>query len=234
MNYPPTILKSVKVPASPPSISYWRETLAAFGYSVPGEGTQMGLALEYFILNEGMNVSHKDAKAWIETKYFELTGKKCEDPDKQIRTLYQRRILQKIGNGIYRFEPGSVSEQSGTEFSSMLREQIMARDGYRCVICGLGESDGQELHIDHKIPRERGGQGTLENGQTLCSIHNYRKKNLSQAEMGEKFFQRMLQDAQSGDTSSEAAKAHIEFIEEVLAVYVRYNMLLPTDEEAVD
>ena len=55
--------------------------------------------------------------------------------------------------------------------------------------------DGIDLHIDHIKPRDKGGEATIENGQTLCSTHNFRKKNYKQTESGKKMFIRLYEKA---------------------------------------
>ena len=58
-------------------------------------------------------------------------------------------------------------------FTGQLREQILERDGYRCVVPGCNETT--ELQIDHIKPYSKGGETTLGNGQTLCRSHNASK-----------------------------------------------------------
>jgi hypothetical protein len=54
--------------------------------------------------------------------------------------------------------------------SPELKVLIKSRDGYKCVRCGLEENKkfGIYMHIDHAIPRIKGGQNTVNNLQTLC------------------------------------------------------------------
>jgi len=59
-----------------------------------------------------------------------------------------------------------------------LRHEVMERDGYRCVYCGLGPPDGVKLHIDHRIPQSRGGRTTMVNLATACEQCNLGKSNL--------------------------------------------------------
>ncbi len=54
---------------------------------------------------------------------------------------------------------------------SALRERILQRDGYCCVLCGSGE----DLQVDHMIPRIRGGTNDDYNLRTLCRSCNLRK-----------------------------------------------------------
>lgn len=63
----------------------------------------------------------------------------------------------------------------GGNFSPKLRWQIMERDGHRCVKCGRSAEDGVKLHVDHIYPNSKGGEPTLENGQTLCDECNIGK-----------------------------------------------------------
>lgn len=59
-----------------------------------------------------------------------------------------------------------------------LRWQVLHRDGHRCVACGRrGGDDDVVLHVDHIVPRSKGGKDTLDNLQTLCSLCNLGKGN---------------------------------------------------------
>ena len=54
--------------------------------------------------------------------------------------------------------------------SLALRYRVLARDKFRCVICGASPAkDGSvELHVDHIFPWSRGGQNVEENLRSLC------------------------------------------------------------------
>lgn len=58
-----------------------------------------------------------------------------------------------------------------------LRWQVFQRDKWKCVACGRTSHDGIILHVDHILPRSRGGRDTLENFQTLCNLCNLGKSN---------------------------------------------------------
>jgi 5-methylcytosine-specific restriction endonuclease McrA len=58
-----------------------------------------------------------------------------------------------------------------------IRWQVFQRDGWKCVACGRAPGHDVILHIDHIIPRSRGGTDTLDNYQTLCSLCNLGKSN---------------------------------------------------------
>lgn len=57
--------------------------------------------------------------------------------------------------------------------SARNRVRIFARDGYRCVTCG--ESDPEQLSLDHIVPVSKGGDDDESNLRTLCTPCNSRK-----------------------------------------------------------
>lgn len=57
-----------------------------------------------------------------------------------------------------------------------LRYQALLRSGGRCALCGATK-DETTLHVDHIVPRSRGGKNTLDNLQVLCAACNQAKSN---------------------------------------------------------
>ncbi len=56
--------------------------------------------------------------------------------------------------------------------------QILARDNWTCCSCGRSSmKDGVVLHVDHIIPRSKGGTDDPSNLQTLCRKCNIGKSN---------------------------------------------------------
>lgn len=56
----------------------------------------------------------------------------------------------------------------------MKRQEIFARDGYRCAYCGLVH-EPDALSVDHVQPRMRGGDGSPGNLVTACRGCNTKK-----------------------------------------------------------
>lgn len=182
--------------------------------------SQLDLIMEFFKANPKRDISHPEVVDWVTSEWQKRTGKVFRDPDRGIRSLHQKGYLQKIAKGVYRYEPESVNiRQDLEDFSPVLKKQILERDNYKCVICGLGKNEGVELHIDHIKPKDLGGKATLQNGQTLCARHNFLKKNLKQTETGKKMFIRMLETAKEADD-----KELVAFLNEVLEVYEKHNI----------
>ena len=64
-----------------------------------------------------------------------------------------------------------------TILSDGMRYDVMKRDGFRCVLCGMSAKDGAILHVDHIIPVSKGGKTTMDNLRTLCEKCNIGKSN---------------------------------------------------------
>ena len=54
----------------------------------------------------------------------------------------------------------------------LTRRNVFHRDGHTCQYCG---ARGEQLSIDHVVPRSRGGGDTWENVTTACLSCNVRK-----------------------------------------------------------
>lgn len=63
-----------------------------------------------------------------------------------------------------------------------IRWRVFQRDNWRCLSCGRTSEDGIILHIDHIIPRSKGGRDHIDNYQTLCETCNIGKSNKDQTD----------------------------------------------------
>ncbi|MCL6524638.1 MAG: HNH endonuclease [Thermoflavifilum sp.] len=177
------------------------------------------LIIEYFKDHPNQELPHRPVVDWVEEKYKKLYHRKPRDTWRAIRRLHQQGFLIKVKKGVYKYDPEFVTKKEIEDFTPELKEQILKRDGYKCVICGRSAMEGYELHVDHILPKDKGGKATLENGQTLCSICNFRKKNYNQTESGKKMFIRLWETAKRiGDTETK------KFCEEILKTYEKFNI----------
>jgi len=71
----------------------------------------------------------------------------------------------------------ALSAEQRIRVMPAIRWQVFHRDQWRCVSCGRNSHNGAILHVDHIIPRSRGGTDSLDNYQTLCDVCNIGKSN---------------------------------------------------------
>jgi len=180
---------------------------------------QKDLIIEFFKKNPNRNIKHPEVVDWVVETYKKRTGKVFRDPDRAIRQLAQSGFLIKIAQGIYKYDPQVVNKKELHDFTAAQKAAILKRDGYKCVQCGMGKKEGAVLHVDHKIPKDFGGEATIENGQTLCSRCNFLKKNLKQTESGKKMFIRMYEAAKK-----EKNEELLAFCKDILEVYGKHNV----------
>lgn len=177
------------------------------------------LIMEYFKKHPKIGLKHGPVVDWVEEQYLKLYNKKPRDTWRAVRKLHQEGKLIKVQKGIYKYDPDYVHRLKLYDFPSDIKKKIFERDKYRCVICGLGTKDGVEVCADHIIPRDRGGNNTLENGQTLCSRHNLIKKNYSQTEAGKRYFIKLYKKALKMND-----KKMLKFCKDVFDVYNRHKI----------
>ncbi|MFN3306456.1 MAG: HNH endonuclease [Candidatus Kapaibacteriota bacterium] len=177
------------------------------------------LVIEYFSNHQDEELPHGPVVDWVEEQYIKRYGRKPRDIWRTIRRLHQEGILIKVQKGIYKYSPDKIQRRELLEFPPEMRKAIFERDGYKCIVCGRGKEDGVEIHADHKIPIDKGGTNTLENGQTLCSEHNFLKKNYSQTEFGKRFLIKLYNEAiEKGDDRI------ILFCKEIFDVYDKFGI----------
>lgn len=180
---------------------------------------QTELIIKYFKEHPNREIEHPEVVDYVTAEYERLTNTKFRDPDRAIRQLHQKGFLIKIKKGVYKYDPDLERKVELEDFTTTQKEEILQRDGYKCVICGKGRAEGVELHVDHIKPKDLGGEATIENGQTLCAQHNFIKKNLKQTETGKKMFIRLYELAKSQENQE-----LLDFAKQVLEVYEKNNI----------
>lgn len=172
------------------------------------------LILTYFKKRPNQELEHGPVVDWVTEQWLREHDTPPRDPWRSIRALHQEGVLVKVRKGVYKYDPTAVVHRELEDFTPEQKEQIFKRDNYRCVICGRGRQDGIEIHADHIKPKDKGGQATIENGQTLCAEHNFKKKNYKQTETGKKMFIRLYELAKAQDDED-----LMKFCAEILEVF---------------
>lgn len=181
--------------------------------------SQSQLLMEYFMRNPKREIHHPEIVDWAVLEYKQRTGDVFRDPDRAIRKLFQSGWLIKIKKGVYKYDPDLAQVRKLKNFTSAQKKEIFRRDQYRCVVCGKGTQDGVEIHADHIMPKDLGGEATLKNGQTLCSQHNFQKKNYKQTETGKRMFIHLYELAKK-----QKDKALEKFCLDILNLYDKHNI----------
>ena len=177
------------------------------------------LVMEYFMDHPHQDLPHGPVVDWVSEQYSAEQGKMPRDPWRTIRQLHQEGKLIKAQKGIYRYDPDAVIQRTLEDFTPQQKQEILERDGCKCVVCGRGTRDGVELHIDHIKPRNLGGRATIENGQTLCAQHNFIKKSFKQTETGKKMFIRLYELA-----NAEGNEQLTDFCTDILKTYEQHDI----------
>ncbi|NPV12204.1 MAG: HNH endonuclease [Ignavibacteria bacterium] len=177
------------------------------------------LIMEYFIKHPNNEIPHGPVVDYVENEYLKLYNRKPRDTWREIRLVHQEGILIKVKKGIYKYDPEAVIKRELYVFPEDVKQEIFNRDNYRCVVCGRGKADGVEIHADHIKPFDKGGDNTIENGQTLCSEHNFLKKNYGQTEFGKRLFKRLYENAMKNND-----ERMIKFCEAILDVYDEFKI----------
>jgi hypothetical protein len=181
--------------------------------------SQIEFIKEYFVDNPNRDIATPEVVDFVTKKYEKQMKRKFRDPDRKVRDLAQKGFLIKVDDGIYRYEPSKTNVRKLENFTPAQKKIILERDGYKCVICDKGKEDGVKLHVDHIKSKDSGGEAKIENGQTLCSQHNFIKKNLNQTETGKKLFIRLYELAKSeGNTELQ------NFTAELLEVFEKHQI----------
>lgn len=153
------------------------------------------LIMEYFRKHPNKDLQHDPVVDWVTEQFLKDNPEPPRDPWRAIRKLHQEGKLIKVSKGVYRYDPDRIKEVALFDFPPEVKEAIFKRDDYKCVVCGRGRKDGVEICADHIKPKDKGGDNSIDNGQTLCTQHNNIKKNYSQTEAGKRYFIKLYKHA---------------------------------------
>jgi len=176
------------------------------------------LIMEYFVNHPNEDIEHGSVVDWVTEQWLIDHDIPPRDPWRAVRKLHQEGNLIKVRKGVYKYDPDYVHEVDLWDFPSDVKEAILERDNYRCVVCGRGIEDGVELVADHIKPKDKGGTNDISNGQTLCTEHNLIKKNYSQTEAGKRYFIKMYEKAVDNNDDR-----MIKFCNAVFDAYDKYG-----------
>jgi hypothetical protein len=164
-------------------LEFWPETRRAFG------GEPKIAAWLAFNVDEGDTFTMRDLRRALGE---ETIPNNAEHLNRRLRALRPDGWLvpsnvddRTLGIGIYRLEkrgwhPAEGPRPKSEAISAAKRRRVFDRDGWRCVVCGVGSGEpypGEPhtkaaLTVGHRIARELGGSAELDNIQTECKRCN--------------------------------------------------------------
>ncbi len=153
------------------------------------------LIMKYFMDHPNEELKHGPVVDRVTEQWLKEHDTSPRDPWRAIRKLHQEGKLIKIKKGVYEYDPNFVHKVELWDFKPKIKEAILKKDNYSCVLCGRGKKEGVELTVDHILPKDKGGTNDIDNGETLCTQCNLIKKNYSQSETGKRYFIKMYEKA---------------------------------------
>lgn len=201
----------------------------------------------YFVDTDSKVMVDTSSEDWIQRiKQSETKGIKQNlinekvSQAKKFKADLKKSVFDNVDDVENESEDLSISQikqiEGGRFFKGALRQAILKRDGYRCVLCGKSPADGVRLEIDHIIEFEDGGKTTYDNGQTLCGDCNKGKSSfkkmatdeyISQTEFGRRVgaHRNTIADAiDKGIIDKDVTTGNINFTTEVIKWYAQNSV----------
>jgi hypothetical protein len=85
---------------------------------------QLNIIKEYFEMYPDIEIHTKDVVDWVASTYLNRTGKIFRDPDRGIRSLYQKGFLQKIAKGVYKYDLKYTQNKKQEDFTSVQKRRF--------------------------------------------------------------------------------------------------------------
>lgn len=119
-------------------------------------------------------VEVRDVLKELSNKLEEKTCLVCGNVFEGKGSKYCSAKCRSMGNKQYQ----DRYRREGYSSNYKLRFAILYRDEFRCQYCGNTPQDGVKLHIDHIIPKSKGGTDDIDNLITSCQICNWGKTDV--------------------------------------------------------
>lgn len=123
---------------------------------------------------------------WVNQMRLAEIADNCQDAPRALRTLRADGWPldnDRHGNWRLRREERGDPRGDGRSIPARMRVAVLERDGSRCRLCGIGVGDinldgrPTRLQADHIVPRDHGGETTMENLRALCHVCNHDRQN---------------------------------------------------------
>lgn len=115
-------------------------------------------------------IIEKSKKGYTLNGYEELTPEQI----KELINICNRKLeeyIDKRGRAIWEHRSKSRSPISGS-----IKYEVLKRAHFRCELCGCMDSE-KALEVDHIVPKNHGGEDSINNYQALCYSCNASKRD---------------------------------------------------------
>ncbi len=134
---------------------------------------------EYCKTKRGIQISCENYRKKVKLIYF---NKSCQNCGKvfQGSSSKQNQIYCSKGCRLQYNKKTYIERVKNGQIAMLkLRFEVLKRDGFSCQYCGRSPKENKvTLHVDHIIPRNKGGKDNYDNLITSCSDCNYGKTDV--------------------------------------------------------
>jgi len=130
------------------------------------------------LFNKKMLFTFSSISIEVKLSYSSPKGKANLSKKEKFNEINLKRIVDSVSTKRVDKETYKrlVNAERGL-LSDSMRYDVLRRDNFRCVLCGMSAKDGAILHVDHIIPISKGGKTEYSNLRTLCEKCNIGKSN---------------------------------------------------------
>lgn len=114
-------------------------------------------------------------------KKIDIKGE-INDITKSIKNILEKEIIEK---DITEIKKENKKTNKRQHINKSTRYFILKQAGFKCQCCGKkpAKENEIELHIDHIIPKSKGGKDDITNYQVLCNKCNISKSNFDDVDL---------------------------------------------------
>jgi ATP adenylyltransferase len=124
-------------------------------------------------------VVYKEGRKYILPGYTELMSTQIDD----LVRICEEQIdlyIKKRGSAIWNHRKKSKGYISGS-----IKYEVLKRANFRCELCGISANE-KALEVDHIVPRNSGGEDSINNYQALCYSFNATKRDTDSTDFRQK------------------------------------------------
>lgn len=191
--------------------------------------TQSSIVQDFFHKHPQQDLPVSQVVDWAQDEWERRTNSKLRNPSNILRSLLHKGYLAKPKRGYYRYEPDQVRNNRTQQFSTKQREEILDRDDNRCIVCGMGTREGEDIYVVKFFEQACNATDNIKNSKlkvedaiTLCGKHKnmwLATKNKSPVHNSKSFFVTAYNQAINKSDKNTAS-----FCNDIIKVYEKHGI----------